>query len=597
MSDSLLRVPRAACAAGLALAMLSPVSVAGKARTTRPAANARAAGPRVQEHFLGNGMKLLLIPNHLSPTVSCGWVAHVGSANERPGITGISHLFEHMMFKGTHVIGTRDYEKDVRLIEEQERVQDEMRAELSRMRAQQRRGELADMTLPEAKSERYRRLEARFDSLVAEQRANMVKNEYDKIFSRNGATVTNAFTNNDVTFYVETLPANKLELWFWMEADRLKNRVFREFYSERDVVYEERRRSVESTPTGKYQESFDAVFWDASPYAWPVLGWPSDVAMITKAQADEYYDLYYAPQNITAVLAGDFDPEQVLPMAEKYLGSIPRGARPAPEMITMEPRQLAEKRFYGEAETNPGVTARWHTVASMHKDEAALEVLAGLLNGSSGRLQRNLVLGDGPATEASAGNRTLKYEGLFEIEAKCKDGRTPEQLEGAIHAEIEKLKQAAVPEDELQMVKNRYLASNYRQLTTNFQLMLRYGYADAIGDWRDADRADQQVQAVTAADVQRVARTYFTKENRAVAIWTRKAGTEPEDPALVALPAEARQMARQMLGRIRSATDKAQLQQMLSRMEQMSGQLPPEMKAAMDYVRAQAEARLNELSK
>ena len=178
-------------------------------------------------------------------------MAHVGSVNERPGITGISHLFEHMMFKGTHVIGTRDYEKDVRLIEEQERLREEMRAELSKMRLAQRRGEIEDMTKPEARTPRYRELEARFDALVAEQRANMVKNEFNLILQRNGGTMINAFTTEDMTAYFETLPANKLELWFWLEADRLRNRVFREFYSERDVVYEERRRGVESTPTGQ----------------------------------------------------------------------------------------------------------------------------------------------------------------------------------------------------------------------------------------------------------------------------------------------------------------------------------------------------------
>ena len=285
---------------------------------------------------------------------SGAWVAHVGSVNERPGITGISHLFEHMMFKGTHVIGTRDYAKDVQLIEEQERVQDEMRAELSKMRDAQRRGEIEDMTKPEARTPRYRELEARFDSLVAAQRANMVKNEFEQVLQNNGATGVNAFTSEDMTVYFETVPANKLELWFWIEADRLKNRVFREFYSERDVVYEERRRGVESTATGAFEVAFESLFWEASPYGWPVIGWPSDIANVSKAQADDYYDLYYSPQNLTAVLVGDFDPKQALTLAEKYLGSIPRGTRPTPEMITSEPPSRAEKRMSAEAETNPG---------------------------------------------------------------------------------------------------------------------------------------------------------------------------------------------------------------------------------------------------
>ncbi len=491
-----------------------------------PARDASSSGLTVHEHVLANGLRVLLIPRHITPTVSCAWVAHVGSANERPGITGISHLFEHMMFKGTHVIGTRDYAKDVALIAEQEAVQDSIRAELSLLRQRRRDGLIDDVASIDSRTPRMTQLEARFDALVAEQRANMVKNEFDLVTSRNGATGTNAFTNEDETVYFYTLPANKLELWFWMEADRLTNPVFREFYSERDVVYEERRRSVESTPTGKYDESFDAVFWDASPYSWPVIGWPSDVANITKAQADEYYSLFYQPQNITAVLVGDFDPAVALAYAKKYLGSIPPGARRPPEMITSETRQLAEKRFYGEAETNPGCTLRWHTVPYTHRDVAALEVLANIFNGPTGRLQRSVVLGGGPATQAASDQDQRKYEGMFEIIGEARDGKTGEDVERAILAEIAKLQSTPVAAEELQRVKNRYLASTYRQLVTNQQIMFRYANADGRGNWRQPEILDRAVQEVTAEDVQRVARRYFTRENRAVAIWSRTPSSE-----------------------------------------------------------------------
>ena len=217
----------------------------------------------------------------------------------------------------------------MQLIEEQERIQDEIRAELSRMRAAQRRGDIEDMTKPEAQNAAlpasWRRA---FDSLVTAQRANMVKNEFNLVLQQNGATFINAFTSEDMTVYFETVPANKLELWFWMEADRLQNRVFREFYSERDVVYEERRRArgvdADRPLRGRLRRH---VLGGSSPYLWPVIGWPSDIANITKAQADEYYSLYYAPQNLTAILVGDFDPKQALALAEKYLGAIPRRDR------------------------------------------------------------------------------------------------------------------------------------------------------------------------------------------------------------------------------------------------------------------------------
>jgi len=583
-------------ATALALLVAALAATAAGARpAAAPPAPAPFPGPEVQEHILANGMKVLLVPRHITPSVAAGWVAKVGSANERTGITGISHLFEHMMFKGTTTIGTKDAALDRQLMDEQERVQAGMRTELSALRAAQRRGEIDDMMKPEAKTPRYRELEARFDSLVAAQRANMVKNEFDNLLQRNGGSRINAFTNNDMTFYFENLPANKLELWFWLESDRIANSVFREFYSERDVVNEERRLGVESTPTGKYQEAFDAVFWEASPYNWPVIGWPSDVASLTYGQARDYYALYYAPQNLCAVLVGDFEPRQALALAEKYLGRIPAGPRPAPEMITTEPRQLAEKRFYGEAETNPAVTVRWHTVAAVHRDVPALEVLSGILDGPAGRLRRALVLGDGPATSVRAAQDALKYEGMFEIDAEAKDGRAPEQVETAIYAELDKLQREPVPAEELQGVKNRYLASSYRQLDSNYFLMIRYGRAEATSSWRDAEADDRAVQLVTAEDVQRVAKAYFTKENRAVAVWTRKAGGEAEDPALAALPPEARPMIMGSLARLQAMTEVAQVQAYIGRLDERAGGMPPELKGAMDFLRAKAQARLAEL--
>jgi predicted Zn-dependent peptidase len=235
-------------------------------------------------------------------------------------------------------------------------------------------------------------------------------------------------------------------------------------------------------------------------------------------------------------------------------------------------------------------------VAFLHQDVPALQVLAELLNGPTGRLQKNLVLGAGLATSARAMQDPRKYEGYFEVSAECKEGRTPEELEKAVSGEMEKLQKEPVPADELQKVKNRYLTSAYRQISSNFFLLFRYAMAEGRGTWRDADRIDQQVQAVTAADVQRVAQKYFAKENRLVAIWTRKGGGAPEDPALAGLPPEAKAMAKRMLTRIDGATDPAQVQQMMERLDQMGGQMPPEMKPALDLIRAKAQAKLNSLS-
>src|SRR6266581_1953744 len=265
----------------------------------------------VVETNLANGMRLLMVERHDEPSVAGGWVAHVGSSNERPGITGISHLFEHMMFKGTPTIGTKDYGKDVAVIKEQEQVRDEMRQEEAKMRAAYRRGEIDDLLKPENKTPRFRELEKKFDELIKKQREVLVKNEFDRIYTTGGGSGMNAFTNQDMTGYFITVPSNKLELWMWMESDRLFHPVFREFYAERDVVFEERRMRTESTPLGKFEESFDSLFWESHPYGWPVVGWPSDIPAISRVQADDFYGTYYAPQNITVILIGDFKPENL----------------------------------------------------------------------------------------------------------------------------------------------------------------------------------------------------------------------------------------------------------------------------------------------
>ena len=317
---------------------------------------ARSQELRVEEHVLSNGMKLLLVPRRDEPVVSGGWVAKVGSANERPGITGISHLFEHMMFKGTEAIGSKEPARDQKLMAEQERVRGLMRDEEAKMRSALRRGEIDDVAKPESKTPKYKELEKEFDALVKEQRDLLVKNEFDRIYTKQGASGMNASTNSDLTQYFITVPKNKLELWMWMESDRLKSPVFREFYSERDVVFEERRLRTESTPTGRLDEAFEEMFWHGHPYTWPVIGYPSDISAITKADADAYYALFYAPNNITAILVGDFDPKETVAAAERYFGRIPRGKNPPPEMTSLPPKWEAEMRFNGATHSDTPVT-------------------------------------------------------------------------------------------------------------------------------------------------------------------------------------------------------------------------------------------------
>ena len=492
---------------------------------------ARAQELKAAEHVLPNGMKIVLVPRHDEPTVAAGWVARVGSANERPGITGISHLFEHMMFKGTEAIGTKDAARDRKLIEEQERVRGLMRDEEAGMRAALRRGEIDDVTKPENKTARYKELEKEFDALVKEQRDLLVKNEFDRIYTKSGASGMNASTNTDYTQYFVVVPKNRLELWFWMESDRLAAPVFREFYAERDVVFEERRLRTESTPTGRLDEAFEEMFWHGHPYTWPVVGYASDIPAITKAEADEYYALFYAPNNITAVLVGDFDPSEALALATKYFGRIPRGKNPPPEMTQLPPKWEAEMRMNGEADTNPSVEVDWHAVPFQNRDSYALQVLAQILNGTTGRLYKALVAGSNPvATNAQASADARKYAGSFGVEAQVREGRTPDEAERGIYAEIEKLKKDLVPPDELQKVKNNSAAQAFRSMQTNMGILYNLMGNEGRGDWKEFRAGPSKIQAVTAEDVRRVAQTYFTKENRGVATYTRKGGAPPRRP-------------------------------------------------------------------
>lgn len=476
----------------------------------------------VLEKTLSNGMRLLLVERHDDPAVAGGWVAHVGSSNERPGITGIAHLFEHMMFKGTPTIGTTNNARDHEIILEQEKVRDQMRAEEAKMRAELRRGEIDDLLKPENKTERYKELEKQFNALVAEQRQMLVKNEFFKIYTSNGGSGMNAYTSDDMTAYFVNIPANKLELWMWMESERQLHPVFREFYSERDVVFEERRMRTESTPLGKFEETFNSMFWESHPYSWPTVGWPSDIPAISKAQADEFYGTYYAPQNITLVLVGDFNADQTVAMVEKYFTRIPKGAKQAPDVVTLEVKQPAEKRMNAEAETNPQVDILWHTVPFGHKDSYPLAILAQVLSTRTGRLYKGLVLTNDVATETWAWQNSQKWAGQFNIGGEAKDGRTPAEVEAAIYAELDKLANEAVPAEELQKVKNNFAAAEYRKLTSNMAIMMQLIHYDGLGHWPEINEAGAKYQAVTAADVQRVVKTYFTKENRAVATYTRK---------------------------------------------------------------------------
>jgi len=609
-----------------------------------PAARAQQVEPEV--FTLPNGMKFLLVPRHDQPnTVAAGWLAKVGSVNERPGITGISHFFEHMMFKGTDAIGTRDSARDADYRARQKAIRDKINQltwsaqydryfkgtiadawdakndtpELARLRAElkslmdEQQGKAGDAEIKQLEVElaktdaatptgtqRKADLEKQIANLKAQQTAlsTIVKDEFDKIYTAAGGTGMNAFTSYDLTFFFINVPSNKFELWAWMESDRLNNSVFREFYSERDVVHEERRLRTESTPTGVFQEQFESMFWMASPYSWPVIGWTSDLNSYSMDEAMKYWNTYYRPNNLVGIIVGDFDPAAAKKTITTYFSRLEPGKVAPPPVVTLEPKQGAEMRMMAEAETQPQVEIRYHTVGFQHKDSYALDVMSSILNGRTGRLYKDMVEGSKVASSAGARQDSRKYAGAFSFEAETKGESTPVQLEEGWYAELKKLQTEAVPAEELQKVKNQAMADSYRRLQSNFFLLIQLAQAEALGDWSEINKESAKVQAVTAEDIKRVANQYFDKTNRSVATYTRKAGaTMAADPELAALPGPMQGMARQAAKKIGEEKDADKLKEGLTQLRDQAAQVPPQMAPVMEYLLKKMEARIAELEK
>ncbi len=563
---------------------------------TAAALAAEEARVPVREVTLDNGLKLLLVERHDAPAVAAGWAAHVGSANEVPGQTGIAHLFEHMMFKGTTTIGTRDARAEAVIMAKLDGLRSNMETEYSELRDAKRRGEITGSIYdPANQTPKLAALRQQLEELQGEQAKLIIKEEFETVYAREGASSLNAFTDYDMTVFFCNVPANKLELWFWMESERLLHPVFREFYSERDVVREERRMRVESDPTAKFEEQFDAMFWQALPYHHPVVGWPSDVESINRDQANRFFATYYAPNNLTAAIVGDLDADQVIALAKRYFGRIPRGATTPPEITTESTEQLSPRRMTAVAETNPSVSLRWHAVPFVHKDAAALDVMSDLLSGRTGRLYRSLVEGKGIASgEPYASMRPLRLGGYLELGAEIAEGHSHEEVERALLDEVERLKTEPVTAHELQKVKNQSLANSFRRLRSNFGLMLQLLIYDAEGDWHYLNDAYQKVQAVTPEDVQRVATAYFPSDGLDALWYSRKVGTS-EDPELAALSPQARDYAKRMLAQITKMTDPVKLRQGLQQIKAQAGQAPEEYRAALLVIASRTEARIAEL--
>lgn len=470
---------------------------------------AEGLADRVQEHTLKNGMKLLMVERHNSPTVAAWIRFKVGSVDERSDERGLAHLLEHMLFKGTKTLGTRDYAAEKPVLD---RIEETAR----KLMAERIKREKGDPKLIGELSAELARLEKEAEKYV-------VKDEFADIYSRNGGAGYNAFTSKDGTTYLINLPANKLELWAAIESDRMQNAVLREFYTERSVVMEERRRSYDAQPEGKLWETFIANAFNAHPNGQPTIGWMSDIENLTRTKAENFLQKYYAPNNAIIALVGDIDPQKSVALVEKYFGDIPPGT-PVPPVPVEEPQQAGEKRteVIGDAEAE--LLIGFHKPTLPHADDYVFDVIDMLLtDGRTSRLYKKLVLEKKLATSVSSfGGPGSRYANLFILSATPRAPHTVAEVEEAIYEELERLKKEPMTEKELQQILNQLEFEESRQMASNGGLARNLTEYEAVaGSWRYLIEHRQKVAQITAADVIRVAKQYFTRQNRNVGFITK----------------------------------------------------------------------------
>jgi predicted Zn-dependent peptidase len=568
---------------------------------------APAAAQQVEpiEFTLDNGMKFLLLPRDEQPNViTAGWVTPAGSTSERPGITGVSHLLEHLLFKGSDTVGTSDAEQDQAFRDRLTEIREQMRVlALDVQYKRFLRGEIADPWDPANDTPELRALRAQMTALQDEQRSITVQNEFDKIYTGAGASGMNAGTSNDFTIYYINLPSNKLELWAWMESDRLRNPSFRELDAERFVVIEERRQRLEATPTGMLDERFNAMFWLSSAYSWPVIGWMSDLMAYTEDEIVEYFETHYQPANLTGVIIGDFDPDEARQLVESYFGRLVNKRPPPPPVVTYEVPLTGELRFSGECDCQDQIEVRYRAVPAGHPDGPALDLLADILNGRTGRLYAALIEEQGLAASAAASNDMQRSVGSFSFTATPKGRTELTAIEQAWYDEAERLKNEPVGERELQKVKNQAAADSFRELSSNSNLFFQLAIYEAWLGWEELNEYPRRLQEVTAEDIQRVAREYLTDDRKGVALYTRRAGAEPVlltlEQAEASLPEEMRAMImpqiRQQLEQIAAAEDPAPLREALAGLDEQAAMAPSQFKTLMQFVRQEIQNRIDQL--
>ncbi|MBM3810394.1 MAG: insulinase family protein [Acidimicrobiia bacterium] len=458
---------------------------------------------RVSEFTLANGLKFLVMERHQAPVVSFYTYADVGSAQEVKGITGLAHMFEHMAFKGTDKIGTKNYAEEKLSLDRVDQAFVALQKEKSKLGGPDKAA--------------LEKLQKEFDAAQEGAAKFVVSNEFSQIIDAAGGRGLNATTAADRTDYFYSLPSNALELWFYLESERFLNPVLRDFYKEAGVVREERRMRTENNPIGKLLEEFKAVAYKAHPYGEPEVGHMSDLESFTRMDAEEFFRKYYGPSNLTIAVVGDVDPKRVKQLAESYFGRLQPREKPMP-LRTMEPEQTVERSVTVRAQAQRIIVIGYHKPSITHPDHAVYEAISSLLSaGRSSRMHESLVTKKKVAVQAGGfpGFPGEKYPGLFLFFAVTAPGKTNEDAEKEMMVEINRLKDDLPSKEELEGVKNRARAGLLSRMSNNSNMAQSLVHWQALtGDWRNLFKYLDRINAVTPEDVQRVAKATFTESNR-----------------------------------------------------------------------------------
>ena len=472
---------------------------------------------RITVKKLDNGLTIVVMQRPEAPVFSFYTVVDSGSAQDPLGQTGLAHMFEHMAFKGTTAIGTRDWPAEKAALEKVEETYAAYRAERIKTVGRD--------------ENKVKQLEETWKAAMAQAQQYVVPNEFDELLESNGGRGVNAFTNWDETAYHYSLPANRVQLWAYLESERFLHPVMREFYKERDVVVEERRMRTDSQPIGRLVEQFLGESFVTYPYHRPTIGYISDLYYFSATDAKNFFDQCYVPSNMVVTIVGDVKPEEVIPLAEKYFGRLPTRPQPAP-VHTAEPAQKSERQVELRETAQPFYLEGYHRPNYRDPDDAVYDAITDLMsNGRTSRLFRALVRDQKIAAEAEgfSGFPGTKYAHLFAFDAVPIPGHTPEEMRDAIHKEIERLKTSDVSDEELKMVKTRAKANLIRGLADNagmaFQLAL---YQLRYGDWRELFYSVDRIDKVSKEDIRRVANKTFQPTNRTVGVIATIPGAHPQ---------------------------------------------------------------------